>query len=188
MSDGVALLLFPVQEELIHREKVPVWRDIGDRSAMSPWVRVAMVLDSITSEDSMELVTPDTSKPLPWRALCMAVIEAARSCSTDTTEVTMLGETHLICAGHESCMTALMVETQVGQCRLARRNEVVIGSAACRPAVCDDAILTNTGRLAFGSNGVLAGSWACDDRSRTDSHPVGGKGGKLDWRCATAVG
>lgn len=109
-----------------------------------------MVLDAITSEDSpAELVTPDTSKPLSSRALCMAVIDAAGSCSTDTTEVTTFGETHLTCPGHESCMTALMVETQVGQCRFAKRNDVVTGCpAADRPAVCDDAILMNIERLA----------------------------------------
>lgn len=112
-------------------------------------------MDSVSSEESpAELVTPDTSKPLSSRALCMVVIDAAESCSTETTEVTIFGDTHLTCPGHESCMTALMVETQVGQCRFARRNEVITGSATNRPVVCDDAILMNiSGAWPYGSNG-----------------------------------
>jgi hypothetical protein len=88
----------------------------------------------------------------------MAVIVAPGSCSTDTTEVTMFGETHLTCPGHESCMTALMVETQVGQCKFAKRNDVMTGWAASRPVLCDDAISMNIGRLAL-PNADLTASW-----------------------------
>lgn len=130
-----------------------------------------MLLDLSTSseESPAELVTPDTSKPLSSRALCMTVIDASGSCSTDTTEVTMFGETHLTCPGHEPCITSLMAETQVGQCRFPRRNEVMIGSAVSRPAVRDGAILMNIAAAypssAGGSDGVL--DRTCGVRSAT---------------------
>lgn len=37
----------------------------------------------------------------------------------------MFGETHLTMLLPYSCKTVFIVETQVGQCRFARRNEVV---------------------------------------------------------------
>lgn len=186
MSARLVLPLFPVHETLIHRLRVLLGRDVVLWSAILPWSRAAMVFDSSTSEESpAELVTPDTSNPLSSSALCMAVMDASESCSTDTTEVTMFGETHLTCPGHESCMTALMVETQVGQCRFPRRNDVMTGPGASWPAACDDAILLNIGRLALGgSNGVLNGTWEARSATKSRSRCTQEVSGRPYWRDA----
>ena len=72
-------------------------------------------------------VIPTMMKPASSKALAMAETEDREIflCSTVTTDVTTLGDTHRAPSPHVSRMTDFMVDTHDGQCRLESRYDVV---------------------------------------------------------------